>query len=158
MTLHFSQIGLTDDLTFTVKSSFHKKVRLIYYHKRKNITTKKLIFLNSFRNATSIPCFALHLAAVIQPTYILRKQHHFDSVLRTPSRCGYTTYILRKQRHFDFVLRTSSRCNYTTYILRKQRHFDSVLRTSSQCACAHHIYKKKYIFLYASIQQIYFFL
>ena len=25
MILHFSQIGLTDDLTFTVKSSFQKK-------------------------------------------------------------------------------------------------------------------------------------
>ena len=46
ITLHFSQIGFTDDLTFTLNPPF-KKVRLELYHAtifnaRTNLTNKKL--------------------------------------------------------------------------------------------------------------------
>lgn len=65
MTLHFSQIGFTDDLTFMVNPPFHEKatfnkikveknVRVIVYHKDFTNTSSIFIFLFISPNNSSL--------------------------------------------------------------------------------------------------------
>ena len=58
ITLHFSQIGFTDALTFTVISPF-KKVRIKLYHPGKKKTRLILLFKNFLQNAQQIIAITL---------------------------------------------------------------------------------------------------
>lgn len=52
MTLHFSQIGFTDDLTFMVNPPFHEKATFKYIKVEKNV--RVIVYHKDFSNTSSI--------------------------------------------------------------------------------------------------------